>query len=78
MHQYGKPAPGAKTLEYSGFAGPMFGNVLTGIKLLNQFGIANATVPPLDAKTPRVQGPGDAPGRRGEVQRSALRLGLRR
>ena len=30
VHQYGKPAPGAKTLEYSGFAGPMFGNVLTG------------------------------------------------
>jgi branched-chain amino acid transport system substrate-binding protein len=57
VHQYGKPAPGAKTLEYSGFSGPMFGNVLTGIKFIDQLGIANATVPALDAKIRGFKGP---------------------
>ncbi len=57
VHQYGKPAPGAKTLEYSGFAGPMFGNVLTGIKFINELGAANATVAALDAKIRSFKGP---------------------
>ena len=57
VHQYGKPAPGAKTLEYSGFAGPMFGNVLTGIKFINELGAANATVSALDAKIRGFKGP---------------------
>jgi branched-chain amino acid transport system substrate-binding protein len=57
VHQYGKPAPGAKTLEYSGFAGPMFGNVLTGIKFIDSLGIANASVPALDAKIRGFKGP---------------------
>ena len=57
VHQYGKPAPGAKTLEYSGFSGPMFGNVLTGIKFIDELGLANATVPALDAKIRAFKGP---------------------
>jgi branched-chain amino acid transport system substrate-binding protein len=57
VHQYGKPAPGASTLEYSGFAGPMFGNVLTGIKFIDALGAANATVPALDAKIRAFTGP---------------------
>jgi branched-chain amino acid transport system substrate-binding protein len=57
VHQYGKPAPGAKSLEYSGFAGPMFGNVLTGIKFIDQLGVANASVSALDAKIRAFKGP---------------------
>ena len=57
VHQYGKPAPGAKTLEYSGFAGPMFGNVLSGIKFINELGAANASVSALDAKIRGFKGP---------------------
>jgi hypothetical protein len=57
VHQYGKPAPGAKTLEYSGFAGPMFGNVVTAIKFINELGSANATVAALDAKIRGFKGP---------------------
>jgi branched-chain amino acid transport system substrate-binding protein len=57
VHQYGKPAPGAKTLEYSGFGGPMFGNVLTGLKFINEIGAAQATVPALNAKIRAFTGP---------------------
>jgi hypothetical protein len=57
VHQYGKPAPGAKTLEYSGFGGPMFGNVLTAIKFINEIGIAKVTVKTLDAKIRAFKGP---------------------
>ncbi|HEV7525890.1 MAG TPA: ABC transporter substrate-binding protein [Acidimicrobiia bacterium] len=57
VHQYGKPAPGAKSLEYSGFAGPMFGNVLSAIKFINEIGIGAATVPALDAKIRGFKGP---------------------
>jgi branched-chain amino acid transport system substrate-binding protein len=58
VHQYGKPAPGAKTLEYSGFGGPMFGNVLTAVKFINELGgVDQATVPALDAKIRGFKGP---------------------
>jgi branched-chain amino acid transport system substrate-binding protein len=57
VKKYGKPAPGAKVLEYSGFAGPMFGNVLTAVKFVNELGAANATVPALDAKIRGFTGP---------------------
>ncbi len=58
VHQYGKPAPGAKTLEYSGFAGPMFANVLTGIKFVNELGGPQAaTVKALDQKIRSFKGP---------------------
>jgi branched-chain amino acid transport system substrate-binding protein len=57
VHQYGKPAPGAKTLEYSGFAGPMFGNVLTAVKFINELGASKATVAALDGKIRGFKGP---------------------
>jgi branched-chain amino acid transport system substrate-binding protein len=57
VHQYGKPAPGAKTLEYSGFAGPMFANVLTAVKFINEIGAGKLTVPALDARIRGFKGP---------------------
>jgi branched-chain amino acid transport system substrate-binding protein len=57
VQQYGKPAPGAKTLEYSGFAGPMFANVLTAVKFINEIGAANLSVQKLDAKVRGFTGP---------------------
>jgi branched-chain amino acid transport system substrate-binding protein len=57
VQQYGKPAPGAKTLEYSGFAGPMFANVLTAVKFINTIGADKLTVPALDAKIRGFKGP---------------------
>jgi branched-chain amino acid transport system substrate-binding protein len=35
VQQYGKPAPNAKTLEYTGFAGPEFANLMTFDKFVN-------------------------------------------
>ena len=57
VHQYGKPAPGAKNLEYSGFAGPMFGNVLTAVKFINELGASAATEKALDGKIRNFKGP---------------------
>ena len=36
VQQYGVKAPGAKTLEYTGFAGPMFANLLTVVKFVQR------------------------------------------
>ena len=57
VKKYGKPTPGAKTLEYSGFAGPMFGNVLTAVKFINQLGVDQASVSALDGKIRAFTGP---------------------
>lgn len=57
VQQYGKPAPGATTIEYSGFAGPMFANVLTGIKFINELGAQSATVENLNTKIRTFKGP---------------------
>lgn len=35
VQQYGKPAPNSKTLEYTGFAGPEFANLMTFAKFAN-------------------------------------------
>lgn len=35
VQQYGKPAPNSKTLEYTGFAGPEFANLMTFAKFVN-------------------------------------------
>lgn len=35
VQQYGKPAPNSKTLEYTGFAGPEFSNLMTFAKFVN-------------------------------------------
>jgi branched-chain amino acid transport system substrate-binding protein len=57
VQQYGKKAPGAKNLEYSGFAGPMFGNVLTAVKFINELGAGGSTVAALDGKIRKFTGP---------------------
>jgi hypothetical protein len=54
---YGKKAPGAKNLEYSGFAGPMFANVLTAVKFINELGADKASVSALDQKIRSFTGP---------------------
>jgi branched-chain amino acid transport system substrate-binding protein len=43
VQQYGVKAPGAKTLEYTGFAGPLFSNLLTVVKLVNKIGADRLT-----------------------------------
>lgn len=57
VHEYGVPAPGATTLEYTGFAGPSFGNVLTAVKLINQLGVDNVDPTTLDAALRGFTGP---------------------
>jgi branched-chain amino acid transport system substrate-binding protein len=57
VQQYGKAAPGATTIEFSGFAGPMFGNVLTAVKFINQIGVSKATVSALNSKIRAFTGP---------------------
>lgn len=43
VQQYGVKASGANTLEYTGFGGPMFGNLMTLIKLSNGLGYDKLT-----------------------------------
>ena len=38
VFEYGEPAAGASEIEYTGFAGPTFYNVMTAVKLLNGLG----------------------------------------
>jgi branched-chain amino acid transport system substrate-binding protein len=57
VQQYGKKAQGAKNLEYSGFSGPMFGNVMTAVKFINALGADKASVTALDQKIRSFTGP---------------------
>ncbi len=57
VHQYGVPAPGQRTLEYTGFAGPTFANVLTLIKFGNQIGYANINNQTLTTAIKSFRGP---------------------
>jgi branched-chain amino acid transport system substrate-binding protein len=57
VHQYGVPAPGAKTLEYTGFGGPTFANVLTLVKFANSIGYARVTTPTLLGAIHAFKGP---------------------
>ena len=43
VQEYGTPTPGASTIEYTGFAGPMFANLLTTIKFYNEIGVDDVT-----------------------------------
>ena len=43
VQEYGEPTPGASQIEYTGFAGPMFANLLTAIKFYNQIGVDAVT-----------------------------------
>lgn len=57
VFEYGVPAPNATTLEYTGFAGPSFANVLTVIKLINQIGVDNADSSSIDTALRGFTGP---------------------
>lgn len=57
VQQYGKPAPGAKTLEYTGFAGPEFANLMTAAKFINEIGVDKADAVSIDGKIRAFTGP---------------------
>lgn len=57
VQQYGEKAAGAKTLEYTGFGGPLFANLLTVIKLVNQLGYDKVTTDTLLAALKGFKGP---------------------
>jgi len=43
VQEYGVKPAGADTLEYTGFAGPMFANLLTVAKFINSIGVDNVS-----------------------------------
>lgn len=55
--EYGSPAAGASEIEYTGFAGPMFANLLTAVKLINAVGVDALTFESLDAALRGFTGP---------------------
>ena len=57
VQKYGKPAPGATTLEYTGFAGPSFANILTITKFMNELGPDNLDYASLNDKVRNFAGP---------------------
>ena len=57
VQEYGKPAPGATTLEYTGFAGPSFANLMTATKFINTITPEKADVAALDAAVRGFKGP---------------------
>ena len=57
VHQYGEPVSGSDTLEYTGFAGPTFANVMTLAKLINQLGADSLDYPSLDGAIRGFKGP---------------------
>ena len=57
VKEYGKPAPGATTLEYTGFAGPEFANLMTAVKFMNEIGVDKLDVASIDAKVRGFKGP---------------------
>ena len=57
IQEYGKPAPGATTLEYTGFAGPEFANLLTFAKFANELGPDALDQASIDGKIRGFKGP---------------------
>jgi len=57
VQQYGVKAPGATTLEYTGFAGPLFANLLTVVKLVNGIGVDHLTPNAMLAAIKAFKGP---------------------
>jgi ABC-type branched-subunit amino acid transport system substrate-binding protein len=57
VKQYGVPAPGAANLEYTGFAGPSFANVMTLTKFINQLGAESLDFASIDGKIRGFKGP---------------------
>ena len=57
VKQYGKPAPNATTLEYTGFAGPSFANILTATKFFNALGADKLDYASVNAQIRGFKGP---------------------
>ena len=57
IQEYGEKASGAATLEYTGFGGPMFANLLTVVKLSNEIGVDNLSFETVDAAIRGFTGP---------------------
>lgn len=57
IQEYGKKAPGATTLEYTGFGGPMFANLLTVVQLSNKIGVDKLSYDTLNTATRGFTGP---------------------
>jgi branched-chain amino acid transport system substrate-binding protein len=57
VQEYGEPITGATEIEYTGFAGPTFANVLTAVKFFNAVGIDNLTYEALDEQIRTFTGP---------------------
>lgn len=57
VHEYGEPVGGSDTLEYTGFGGPMFANLLTMTKFINELGADNLDFATLDATMRSFTGP---------------------
>jgi branched-chain amino acid transport system substrate-binding protein len=57
VHQYGETIGGAELIEYTGFAGPTFYNVMTAVKLINELGVDNLGFAELDADLRGFTGP---------------------
>ncbi len=57
IQQYGEPVAGSSSLEYTGFAGPTFSNVLTLAKLINQLGADSLDYASLDGAIRGFTGP---------------------
>ena len=57
VQEYGVPAPGATTLEYTGFAGPEFANLMTFTKFANELGPDSLDFASVDGKIRGFTGP---------------------
>ena len=57
VQQYGVKASGAKTLEYTGFGGPLFSNLLTVVKFVNGIGADKLTPAAMLAAIKAFKGP---------------------
>ena len=57
VQEYGEPVGGASTIEYTGFGGPMFGNLLTITKFINELGADNLDFTAVDAALRGFTGP---------------------
>jgi branched-chain amino acid transport system substrate-binding protein len=57
VQEYGEPVAGASEIEYTGFAGPMFANVLTAVKFINAVGVDNLSYETLNEQIRTFTGP---------------------
>lgn len=57
VHEYGEPIGGADVIEYTGFAGPTFYNVMTAVQLMNELGPDNLSYDSLNLAMRGFSGP---------------------